>query len=159
MEKQEQKAPVEDKIHRSVPILPLRDTVIFPNSILPLAVGRESTVRLLNENGETSEFIGVVTQRDAALESPGAGDLHEVGAGVKIHKSVKMPDGSIRLVVQGSFRLKVLQGVQLAPYIRADVEVLSDFSPAEDAIEIDALTRNVHTVFCEGGRAFQPPDR
>lgn len=149
MEKQEQKAPTGDKIHRSVPILPLRDTVIFPNSILPLAVGRESTVRLLNENGETSEFIGVVTQRDAAMESPGAEDLHEVGAGVKIHKSVKMPDGSIRLVVQGSFRLKVLQIVQLAPYIRADVEVLSDFSPAEDAIEIDALTRNVHTVFAK----------
>jgi len=137
----------EQKIHQAVPVLPLRDTVIFPNSILPLAVGRESTVRLLNENGESSEFIGVVTQKDAAIESPGATDLYSIGTGVKIHKSVRMPDGSIRLVVQGSFRFRVLDVVQVSPYIRADIEVLSDVEPAEDAIEIDALTRNVHSVF------------
>ena len=147
MTKQEQTGISEQKIHQAVPVLPLRDTVIFPNSILPLAVGRESTVRLLNENGESSEFIGVVTQRDAAIEAPGASDLYSVGTGVKIHKSVRMPDGSIRLVVQGSFRFRVLDVVQVSPYIRADIEVLPDLEPAEDAIEIDALTRNVHSVF------------
>ena len=147
MTKEEQTGISEQKIHKAVPVLPLRDTVIFPNSILPLAVGRESTVRLLNESGESSEFIGVVTQKDAAIESPGASDLYSVGTGVKIHKSVRMPDGSIRLVVQGSFRFRVLDVVQVSPYIRADIEVLSDVEPAEDAIEIDALTRNVHSVF------------
>jgi ATP-dependent Lon protease len=144
---EEQTGVPEQKLHQGVPVLPLRDTVIFPNSILPLAVGRESTVRLLNENGESSEFIGVVTQKDAAIESPGASDLYSIGTGVKIHKSVRMPDGSIRLVVQGTFRFRVLNVSQVAPYIRADIEILSDFEPAEDAIEIDALTRNVHSVF------------
>ncbi len=147
MQKPEQPGTPEQKIHMAVPILPLRDTVIFPSSILPLAVGRDSTVRLLNENGETAEFIGVVTQRDASVESPGADDLYSIGSGVKIHKSVRMPDGSIRLVVQGSFRFRVLQVVQVTPYIQADIEILNDIEPVDDAIEIDALTRNVHSVF------------
>src|SRR3990172_11323983 len=97
--------PSQGEIHRGVPILPLRDTVIFPQSILPLAVGRESTVKLLNENADRAEFIGVVTQKDAAVESPGADDLHAVGSSVRIHKSVRMPDGAVRLVVHGRFRV------------------------------------------------------
>ena len=143
-----EKKPEQPKgIHKAVPVLPLRDTAIFPHSILPLAVGRESTVRLLSENGDTAEFIGVVTQRDATVETPGATDLYEVGTGVKIHKSVRMPDGSVRLVVQGLFRFRVLSLVQTAPYVLADIEILSDgISPGEE-IEIDALTRNLHSVF------------
>lgn len=141
------KTPAGGEIHHAVPILPLRDTVIFPQSILPLAVGRESTVRLLNENGDTADFIGVVTQKDATVESPGGSDLHVVGTSVRIHKSVRMPDSSIRLVVQGGFRFRVLKVTQVTPYIRADIEVLESLSPPEDAIEVDALTRNVHSVF------------
>ncbi len=139
----------QGEIHRGVPILPLRDTVIFPQSILPLAVGRESTVRLLNENADRTDFIGVVTQKDAAVEAPNPEDLHGVGASVRIHKSVRMPDGSIRLVVQGGFRFKILRIVQVSPYIRADIEVLDSVLPAEDEIEVDALTRNVHSVFAK----------
>ncbi|HXV59116.1 MAG TPA: LON peptidase substrate-binding domain-containing protein, partial [Vicinamibacteria bacterium] len=135
------------EIHRGVPILPLRDTVIFPQSILPLAVGRDATVKLLNENAESADFIGVVTQRDAAIESPAASDLNRVGTSVRIHKSVRMPDGSIRLVVQGGFRFRILKVTQVSPYIRADVETLPSVFPPEDAIEVDALSRNVHSVF------------
>jgi ATP-dependent Lon protease len=127
----------------------LRDTAIFPHSILPLAVGRESTVRLLKENADTADFIGVVTQRDASIETPGAGDLYEVGTGVKIHKSVRMPDGSVRLVVQGLFRFRVLSVGQTTPYIRADIEILQDTVSPEDALEIDALTRNLQTAFAK----------
>ena len=147
MEKLDETTPENGEIHRGVAILPLRDTVIFPQSILPLAVGRDSTVRLLNENGETEDFIGVVTQKDAAIESPEASDLHAVGTSVRIHKSVRMPDGSIRLVIQGSFRFRVLQVLQITPYVRADVEVLANIFPPEDEIEVDALTRSVRAVF------------
>jgi len=147
MDELEQEEPRNGEIHQGVPILPLRDTVIFPQSILPLAVGRDSTVRLLDENGESASFIGVVTQKDAAIEAPGATDLYDTGTSVRIHKSVRMPDGSIRLVVQGGFRFRVLRVVQVSPYIRADIEVLDSQSPPEDAIQIDALTRNVHSVF------------
>jgi ATP-dependent Lon protease len=147
MERDQSKNPTDGEVYRSVPILPLRDTVIFPQSILPLAVGRDSTVRLLNENADTADFIGVVTQKDAAVEAPGADDLYRVGTSVRIHKSVRMPDGSIRLVVQGGFRFRLLKVTQVSPYLRADVEVMASYSPAEDAIEVDALSRNVHAVF------------
>ncbi|HEX9725951.1 MAG TPA: endopeptidase La, partial [Vicinamibacteria bacterium] len=143
----EKKLEPPEGIHKAVPILPLRDTAIFPHSILPLAVGRESTVRLLRENADAAEFIGVVTQRDATIETPGAGDLYEVGTGVKIHKSVRMPDGSVRLVVQGLFRFRVLSIVQTIPYVLADIEILSDIISPGEEIEIDALTRNLHSVF------------
>jgi ATP-dependent Lon protease len=147
MQTSEKKLEPPEGIHKTVPILPLRDTAIFPHSILPLAVGRESTVRLLREKADAAEFIGVVTQRDATVETPGAGDLYEIGTGVKIHKSVRMPDGSVRLVVQGLFRFRVVSIVQTIPYVLADIEILSDvISPGEE-IEIDALTRNLHSVF------------
>ena len=147
MTTKEQKQPTPEGIQGAIPILPLRDTSIFPHSILPLAVGRESTVRLLEENSDTAEFIGVVTQRDATIETPTGSDLYEVGTGVKIHKSVRMPDRSVRLVVQGLFRFRVLRVVQTAPYIRADIEVLSDVISPEEELEIDALTRNLQSVF------------
>ena len=147
MTTQEQKKPTPEGIQGAVPILPLRDTSIFPHSILPLAVGRESTVRLLEENSDSAEFIGVVTQRDATIETPNGSDLYEVGTGVKIHKSVRMPDRSVRLVVQGLFRFRVVRVVQTEPYIRADVEVLSDVISPDEELEIDALTRNLQSVF------------
>ena len=144
---EQEKHSIAGEVHRAVPILPLRDTVIFPQSILPLAVGRDSTVRLLDENSDSAEFIGVVTQRDATIESPSAEDLYEVGTSVRIHKSVRMPDGSIRLVVQGGFRFRVLKVTQDSPYICADIEVLENLVTEEETIEIDALTRNVHSSF------------
>jgi len=147
MQTPEKKSELPEGIHKAVPILPLRDTAIFPHSILPLAVGRESTVRLLRENADAAEFIGVVTQRDATIETPAAADLYEVGTGVKIHKSVRMPDGSVRLVVQGLFRFRVLKVVQTAPYVLADIEILADIISPGEEIEIDALTRNLHSVF------------
>ncbi len=144
-----QKTPTPEGIHRAVPILPLRDTAIFPHSILPLAVGRQTTVQLLEENSDIAEFIGVVTQRDATVETPNSSDLYEMGTGVKIHKSVRMPDRSVRLVVQGLFRFRVLRVVQTAPYIRADIEVLSDVVSPGEELEIDALTRNLQSVFAK----------
>jgi len=88
-----------------LPILPLRDTVLFPNSFMPLAVARESSVRLIDEAISTGKVIGVFTQRDASVEEPMQGDLYKVGTASQIHKMFKLPDGSLRLIVQGLTRL------------------------------------------------------
>ena len=85
-----------------LPILPLRDTVLFPQAILPLAVARDTSVSLVKEAVERRSVIGVVTQRDAAVDEPIDSDLHRVGTLTHIHKMFKFPDGSLRLVVQGS---------------------------------------------------------
>jgi len=88
-------------IPAELPVLPLRDTVLFPNSFMPLAVARESSVRLIDEAIAGGKLIGVFAQRDPALDEPIQADLYEVGTATHIHKMFRLPDGSLRLIVQG----------------------------------------------------------
>src|ERR1700704_3716115 len=94
-------------IPSELPVLPLRDTVLFPNSFLPLAVARESSVRLIEEAIAGSKLVGVFTQRDASVEEPAQADLYSIGPATHIHKMFKLPDGSLRLIVQGLSRIKL----------------------------------------------------
>src|SRR5215475_3521426 len=108
-------------IPSELPILPLRDTVLFPNSFMPLAVARESSVRLIDDAIANGKLIAVFTQRDASVEEPGQTDLFTVGTATHIHKMFKLPDGSLRLIVQGLARLSLDEVVSTQPYVRARV--------------------------------------
>src|SRR3954464_11021593 len=109
-------------IPAELPILPLRDTVLFPNSFMPLAVARESSVRLIDDAIANGKLIAVFTQRDAAIEEPGQADLFTVGTATHIHKMFKLPDGSLRLIVQGLAPLRLDAVVPNEPYLRARVD-------------------------------------
>src|SRR5438874_7296639 len=116
--------PIGDRplaIPSELPVLPLRDTVLFPNSFMPLAVARESSVRLIDDAIATGKLIAVFTQRDASVEEPEQADLYAVGTATHIHKMFKLPDGSLRLIVQGLSRLTLDQIVSTHPYLRAKV--------------------------------------
>jgi ATP-dependent Lon protease len=130
-----------------LPVLPLRDTVLFPNSFMPLAVAREASVRLIDEATAGSRLIAVFTQRDASVEEPRQEDLYPVGTATHIHKMFKLPDGSIRLIVQGLSRLRLERVVQLHPYLKAEVSPAEEIERPEDRLEIDALQRNIKTNF------------
>src|SRR6266513_1908234 len=130
-----------------LPILPLRDTVLFPNSFMPLAVARESSVRLIDDAITNGKLIAVFTQRDAAVEEPGQADLYPVGTATHIHKMFKLPDGSLRLIVQGLSRLTLDEIVSTHPYLRAKVTAAVEGTTEADALEIDALARNIKTNF------------
>jgi ATP-dependent Lon protease len=130
-----------------LPILPLRDTVLFPNSFMPLAVARESSVRLIDEAISTGKVIGVFTQRDAAVEEPMQADLYNVGTASQIHKMFKLPDGSLRLIVQGLTRLTLDTITETRPYLRARVRPAIESLAETDRLEIDALLRNIKTNF------------
>src|SRR5947199_9831097 len=130
-----------------LPILPLRDTVLFPNSFMPLAVAREASVRLVEEANATGKLIGVFTQREAAVEEPLQEDLYPVGTATHIHKMFKLPDGSLRLIVQGVERITLDRIVQARPYLRAAITVAADQRQDEDVVEIDALQRNIKSNF------------
>jgi len=134
-------------IPSQLPILPLRDTVLFPNSFMPLAVARESSVRLIDDAIGGGKLIAVFTQRDAAVEEPVEADLFPVGTATHIHKMFKLPDGSLRLIVQGLARLKMGQVVETKPYLRATVVTASEDVNDADKLEIDALQRNIKTNF------------
>src|SRR6478672_9722602 len=134
-------------IPSELPILPLRDTVLFPNSFMPLAVARESSVRLIDDAIANGKLIAVFTQRDASVEEPGQADLYRVGTATHIHKMFKLPDGSLRLIVQGLSRLTLEEIVSTQPYLRARVHEAAEDTNDADRLEIDALARNIKTNF------------
>src|SRR5215471_17900997 len=134
-------------IPSELPILPLRDTVLFPNSFMPLAVARESSVRLIDDAIANGKLIAVFTQRDAAVDEPGQDDLFSVGTATHIHKMFKLPDGSLRLIVQGLARLTLDEVVSTQPYLRARLHAVAEDTNEDDRLEIDALARNIKTNF------------
>ncbi|MBA3884912.1 MAG: endopeptidase La [Acidobacteria bacterium] len=130
-----------------LPVLPLRDTVLFPNSFMPLAVAREASVRLIDEATASGRMIGVFTQREAATEEPLLEDLYPIGTATHIHKMFKLPDGSLRLIVQGLARVRLDQLAQTVPYLRGQVSAVDESIRDEDHLEIDALQRNIKSNF------------
>ena len=136
-----------DKVPAELPVLPLRDTVLFPNSFMPLAVARESSVALIDDAIAGDKQIAVFTQRDAGDEDPGQDGLFPIGTFAHIHKMFKLPDGSLRLIVQGLSRVRFDEVVATTPYLRARVDALTDQIPPADSVEADALLRNIRTNF------------
>src|SRR5579859_8074855 len=130
---------------RTLPVLPVRDTVLFPHAVLPLTVGRESSVQLINQMGEEKSIV-VVAQREARVDSPQPTDLYTIGTLATVHKVVKMPNQSLFVFTEGVERVHVRDYVQLTPFMRATVDPISE-SKAEVGSEIEALQRNVLTLF------------
>jgi ATP-dependent Lon protease len=130
-----------------LPVLPLRDTVLFPNSFTPLAVARESSVRLIDEAVAAGRMIAVFTQRDASEEDPRQDDLHPIGTASHIHKMFKLPDGSLRIIVQGLARVRLDGLIASRPYLLANISEAPDQMADDDRLEIDALHRNIKANF------------
>ncbi|MDP2626565.1 MAG: endopeptidase La [Candidatus Rokubacteria bacterium] len=128
-------------------ILPLRDTVLFPQAVVPLAAGRDTSVRLIEDAARGGRLIGVFGQRDPSVEDPQQGDLYRVGTAATILKVVKQPDGIVRLVVQGIARVRIVEMVQTRPFLTARVEVVEETLPAAGDLETEALMRNAVTLF------------
>jgi ATP-dependent Lon protease len=134
-------------IPAELPVLPLRDTVLFPNSFMPLAVAREASVRLIDEATTAGRMIGVFTQREASVEEPNQEDLYPIGTATHVHKMFKLPDGSLRLIVQGLARIRLDRITQTRPYLKAAVTIAGEELRDEDHLEIDALQRNIKSNF------------
>jgi ATP-dependent Lon protease len=127
-------------------ILPLRGTVIFPQAVMPLAVGRPASVRLIQEALQGSRIIGAVMQRDPSEDAPRAHGLHTIGTATVIEKALKQPDGTLRLVVQGLARFRITDVVQETPFLRARIQRLTDEAPSA-ALEVEALARTASSLF------------
>ena len=127
-------------------ILPLRGTVIFPRAVMPLAIGRPASVRLIQEALQGSRIIGAVIQRDPSEDAPGAQGLHTIGTATVIEKVLKQPDGTLRLVVQGLARFRITDVVQETPFLRARIQRLTDEAPSA-TLEVEALARTASGLF------------
>src|SRR5215469_1308776 len=131
--------------NRSLPVLPVRDTVLFPHAVLPLTVGRESSVQLINSLGEDKTIV-VVAQREARVDVPQPTDLYTVGSLAVVHKVVKMPNQSPSVFAEGLERVRLVEFTQLTPFMTARVETVPESIPPKTS-EVEALQRNVLTLF------------
>lgn len=130
---------------RTLPVLPVRDTVLFPHAVLPLTVGRESSVQLINSLGEDKTIV-VVAQREARIDAPQPTDLFTLGTVAVVHKVVKMPNQSLFVFAEGLERVRVNEYTQLHPYMIATVENVAEIQP-QSSPELEALQRNILTLF------------
>ncbi len=135
----------ENTSARVLPILPVRDTVLFPHAVLPLTVGRESSIQLIQSLGEEKTIV-VVAQRDARLDAPGPEDLYSYGTLATVHKVVKMPNQSLFVFTEGAERVKLGEFSQLEPFMLASIEPVAVEALAKNS-ETEALQRNVQSQF------------
>ncbi len=136
----------ETNEQKALPVLPVRDTVLFPHAVLPLTVGRESSVQLINSLGEDKTII-VVAQREARVDAPQPSDLYTVGTSAVVHKVVKMPNQSLFVFAEGLERVKLGEFTQLTPFMNAYYSALPEGTAPLATSEIEALQRNVLTLF------------
>src|SRR6266436_3654263 len=129
-----------------LPILPVRDTVLFPGAVLPLTVGRESSLALVNSLQGEEKLLGVVAQLDPRVEDPAAADLHKLGTLAKVHKTVKMPNGNVVIFLEGLQRIQVLELIGIRPFLQARVQSEPDIIGEADT-ELEALQRNAQDLF------------
>ena len=113
---------------RPIPVLPVRDTVLFPHAVLPLTVGRESSIQLIQSLGEEKTIL-VVAQRDARLDSPQSTDLYAIGTLATVHKVVKMPNQSLFVFTEGNERVRLGEFPQLTPFMTAECETIEEMEP------------------------------
>ena len=128
----------------ALPVLPLRETVTYPDTLTPLAIGQERSVELVNDVLAGNRMIAMVASKDPENENPGPDQLYEVGVAGTIARMMKMPDGTLRVLVQGTQRIKLIDYVSTTPYLVARVEELPD--EIEESTELEALVRSVQAL-------------
>lgn len=142
MSEEEEKELTEAEIPDSLPILPLKNTVLFPGVVVPITVGRDRSLALVKEAYDGDKTIGVVTQKIEDIEEPEYKDLHKIGTVAQILKLIKMPDGSKSIVIQGKSNFKVNKFTQSTPYFKAEVEPYNKEMDIK-GLELDASVRNI----------------
>lgn len=122
-----------------LPILPLRNTVLFPGVVLPITVGRKKSLQLIQNVYRGSKLLGTVSQKDGSIDDPVLDDLHKVGTIAQIMKILEMPDGTTSVIIQGKQRFEISEVLQVEPYMEATVNVLEDVKPSEENAEFSAI--------------------
>jgi ATP-dependent Lon protease len=141
----EEAAPDELQIPSTLPVLPLKETVVFPESMTPLAIGQERSVRLVDDVVSGDRMLALVTVEDTEAETPGWDDLYRVGTAAVVHKLIRVPDGTLRILVQGLRRVRLEQKVMDDPYLVGEFTEVPD--ELVESREVEALTRNVQSLF------------
>src|SRR5262245_45751163 len=141
---------IQQRIHtipEELPVLPVRDAVIFPNAVIPLNVGRESSVKLINDVQQGDGMLVVLTQRDKRVDAPAPADLYEIGTVSMVHRAMKTPEGNLFLIIMGVARVRANEFTQFEPYLRAKINTVQDEKEDENSVDFQALRRTVVSQF------------
>jgi ATP-dependent Lon protease len=144
-EEQQHAEELGEELPATLPVLPLKETVVFPESMTPLAIGQERSIKLIDDVVGGDRLLALVTVRDEEHDPPGWDDLYEIGTAAVVHKMIRVPDGTLRILVQGLRRIKLDRQVLDDPYLIGEFTELPDH--AEETKELEALTRNVQGLF------------
>ncbi len=134
-----------DELPPELPVLPLKETVVFPDSMTPLAIGQERSIRLVDDVVGGERLLALVAVRDSEIETPGWDDLCEIGTAALVHKMIRVPDGTLRVLVQGLRRIRLEEPVADDPYLVTRFAEVPD--ETEESREVEALTRNAQGLF------------
>ena len=129
----------------TLPVLPLKETVVFPDSMTPLAIGQERSIKLIEDVVSGERALALVAVRDPDADPPNWNDLYEIGTAARVHKMMRVPDGTLRVLVTGAHRVRLERQVQTEPYLVGEFVEAPDV--LEESREVDALTRNVQGLF------------
>ncbi|SHF52552.1 ATP-dependent Lon protease [Salegentibacter echinorum] len=132
-----------EQLPETLPILPLRNTVLFPGVVIPITAGRDTSIKLINEANNDSKIIGVVAQKDEEVENPEAKDIHDTGVVARILRVLKMPDGNTTVIIQGKKRFKIDEIVSEDPYLKATVKEVPEARPANENEEFPAIIDSI----------------
>ncbi|MCR5863088.1 endopeptidase La [Flavobacterium sp. J372] len=132
-----------EELPAELPILPLRNMVLFPGVVIPITAGRDKSIRLINDANADSKIIGVVAQKDESVEEPGQNDIHPVGTVARILRVLKMPDGNTTVILQGKKRFEIDTVTAEQPYLRATTKEVSEVKPEQDDAEFRAIIESI----------------
>jgi ATP-dependent Lon protease len=138
-----------EALPESLPILPLRNTVLFPGVVIPITAGRDTSIKLINDANKGSKVIGVVAQKDESVENPGAKDIFQIGTVARILKVLKMPDGNTTIIIQGKKRFKIESLVSEKPYLSATISDLPELKPDSNNDEFKAIIDSIKDLSLE----------
>ena len=140
---EDEEALEKEDLPAEVSLLPLRNTVLFPGVVIPITVGRDKSIQLIKDANKGSKVIGVVAQKDQAVENPGANDIYSLGTVAQILRVLKMPDGNTTIIIQGKKRFEIDQIISEEPYLKATTRTVVDESAANDDTEFKAVAESI----------------
>lgn len=132
MTTEDEEALENEALPNAVPILPLRNTVLFPGVVIPITAGRDKSIKLIKDANKADKIIGVVAQRNEDVENPGAQDIHQMGTVAQILRVLKMPDGNTTIIIQGKKRFKIKSIIEEQPYLKAEIDPVQDELPLKN---------------------------
>lgn len=143
MTPEDEEAIQNEALPETLPILPLRNTVLFPGVVIPITAGRDASVQLINDANETTKTIGVVAQLNESVENPKAKDIYKLGTVARILRVLKMPDGNVTIIIQGKKRFEIDKIIEEKPYFRATVKEIPETRPNLQDEEFPAIIESI----------------